>query len=444
MLALALRQAQQRGADIVVFDPRPISLPFKFKHLATTPERLNLLAKALVKKAVASDAVKALGETAVEYYASMEDRADDFDKSLAALADKLRDSQRPIIVVGLDVAQQNTPSLFADLALILQTTEKRVGLFYLLPGANAFGAGIISNERASFESIIEGVENGSIKALILVESNPFRHFADRQRLENAIDQLELLVVMDYLDSAAVQKADIFIPTATLYETGGLFLNQEGRIQAAPKVHAGGLPIAQTGTGEHPPRIYGARMPGADARAAWEVLAKLTETELPLEEKPLRANILNWLSEKIPEFVKMPLLEEFPEDGLRVGLKQDLKLRFSAKGHEKTKERSDRYQLLLTELTFGTEELSAYSECLIDLEGTPGIMMCQSDAQKMNLTDGDAVSIELDKGTIEANLHVVGNMATGILVIPRHKDLDWQKMDTRKKWIRRDQIRKRKD
>jgi NADH-quinone oxidoreductase subunit G len=33
MLALAMRQAQRKGATVAVFDPRPIFLPFEFKHL---------------------------------------------------------------------------------------------------------------------------------------------------------------------------------------------------------------------------------------------------------------------------------------------------------------------------------------------------------------------------------------------------------------------------
>jgi anaerobic selenocysteine-containing dehydrogenase len=71
-------------------------------------------------------------------------------------------------------------------------------------------------------------------------------------------------------------------------------------------------------------------------------------------------------------------------------------------------------------------------------------MCRTDAEKLNLAAGDMVSIELDRGTLEANLRVADNMAAGTLIIPRHKNLDWQKMDTGTTWVRRDQIRKLKD
>ena len=102
---------------------------------------------------------------------------------------------------------------------------------------------------------------------------------------------------------------------------------------------------------------------------------------------------------------------------------------------------DDLELIAVERTFGTEELSAYSACLTDLEEGPGIFICQTDAEKLNLIEGDRVSLELDGGKLEANLRIADNMAAGTLVISRHKDLDWQKMGTGRTLVRIDQIRK---
>jgi NADH-quinone oxidoreductase subunit G len=71
-------------------------------------------------------------------------------------------------------------------------------------------------------------------------------------------------------------------------------------------------------------------------------------------------------------------------------------------------------------------------------------MNRSDAQKLNLKDGDRLSIELDSGVIEVKLQAEDDMAAGALVIPRHKDLYWQKMNTGINFVRPDQIRKLKD
>ena len=81
-----------------------------------------------------------------------------------------------------------------------------------MPGANAFGAALLSSGKNSFMEIIEAIENGSVKALVLVESDPFSFFPDRQRLEQAIHKLDLLLVLDYLHSRSAQLAHILLPT----------------------------------------------------------------------------------------------------------------------------------------------------------------------------------------------------------------------------------------
>ena len=96
---------------------------------------------------------------------------------------------------------------------------------------------------------------------------------------------------------------------------------------------------------------------------------------------------------------------------------------------------------MVERTFGTEELSAYSTCLQELACTPGIFMQSTDAKQLNLADGDQVAVELQSGTITAQLQVAENMASGMLVIPRSPELGWQIMNTDPELVTKDQIRK---
>ena len=64
MLALALRQAQRRGAQIAVLDPRPVFLPCEFEHLAVPPGQLEAALGALVKGALSAEAAAGLMEPA--------------------------------------------------------------------------------------------------------------------------------------------------------------------------------------------------------------------------------------------------------------------------------------------------------------------------------------------------------------------------------------------
>jgi len=300
---------------------------------------------------------------------------------------------------------------------------------------------LLADENVSFETLISAIEQGSIKGLILVESNPLWQFPDRQRLVQALEQLELLVVMDYVNSELAQKADIFLPTTTLYETGGVYVNQEGRAQAVGPAYRGGIPIAQAGDGDHPPRVYGTGIPGAEPQAAWQALASLMETGQQMTAENLRADIWQWLAKTESGFEALPGIAKIPPEGARFFQAPHPAERFAPLRPNGTPHSDGQLEVMAVERIFGTEELSAYSACLTELASTPGIFINAMDARQLNLTDGDLVSIELNSGAVEARLQVAANMAAGTLVIPRHKDLDWQKMGTGQTWVPKDQIRK---
>jgi NADH-quinone oxidoreductase subunit G len=447
MLALAMRQARRNDATVAVIDPRPVFLPFEFEHLSAKLDEVNGCLGVLIKTAIDPGALENMEGSGRNFHAALtgiEQVTRSQQEKISALAEKLKKSQHPIIVCATEIVRPQTPALAADATLMLQAAGKQAGLFYLMPGANAFAAGLLSDETASFETLIADIEKGSIKALIVVESDPFWNFPDRPRLEKALERLELMVVMDYLNSEAAQKAHIFLPTTTLYESGGVYTNQEARAQVVQPAYRGGIPIALTGGGDHPPRIYGKGIPGQAPAAAWQLLAYLIDDGQPATAKDLRTDIWNWLADTESGFKDLGAIEEIPDDGVRFYGVPDVSARFSIHPHPDNSAGDERLELIAVEQTFGTEELSSYSECLTDFEGSPGICMCRIDAEKLNLTAGDMVSIELDRGTLKANLRIVDNMAAGALIIPRHKNLDWQKMDTGETWVRPDQIQKLKD
>ena len=152
---------------------------------------------------------------------------------------------------------------------------------------------------------------------------------------------------------------------------------------------------------------------------------------------------NWLGETVPGFSGLPPVNALPDDGIRIEPAEQPAAPFSMEGITKGEDLADRFELLAVEWTFGTEELSAHSECLKDLAGIPCICMHRSDAQNLSLTDGDRISVELDSGAIVAELQAKDNMAAGTLVIPRHEDLDWQVMGTGRALVPKDRIRKLK-
>jgi predicted molibdopterin-dependent oxidoreductase YjgC len=68
-------------------------------------------------------------------------------------------------------------------------------------------------------------------------------------------------------------------------------------------------------------------------------------------------------------------------------------------------------------------------------------MSPRDASIIGFKDSERITLPLDKGRLEIKLRIVDNMAPGVIVMPRHRQLAWQKIE---KWplkVVLDQIRK---
>ena len=445
MAVLAMRQAQREASKIVVIDPRPISLPFDFQHLSVPLDEVNLTLGLLIKAAVKKETATNLGQPELEFYEAipaLNRVSPSLQEQILAVAQGLRGCQRPIIVCGTEVVRQTTLPLATDVALLLQAANKRAGLFHLMSGANAFGASLLADDNRSFVEILAAIEDDTIRGLILAESDPFRSFPDRQMLELAIEKLDLLVVLDYVNSQSAQRADVFLPTSTLYEGGGTFVNQEGRVQVAPRAYMGGIPTAQISGGDHPPRVYARDIPGGEPRPGWQALAEIANGDLHPGVETTTAALWAWLADANPVFANLPPIDKFPNDGVRLSPADGAGPRFSLDwSAEPGRERTDALELILVEWTFGTEELSSLSPPLAEVERKPSLCMHLDDAARLGLLAGDRVSLKLDTGSLEVDVSIKENMASGVVVLPRHRLLKWQKIKTLPKFVSFEDVKK---
>jgi NADH-quinone oxidoreductase subunit G len=448
MLALAMRQAFRNKATIVVIDPRPVFLPFEFDHLPVAPDDLEPCLSVLIKGAVDRSATEKMGEEALRFYDAIppEYPGAVLKNRMASITEKLRKCRYPVIVCGTAIVRETTPDVAADNSWLLRAAKDRAGLFYLMPGANAFGGALLSPDGGSLMDVIESIEKGSVKALLLVETDPFSTFPDEARLKRATEKLELLLVMDYLPSPATRLAHIFFPTRTLFEMETSFVNQEGRLQFATSAYRVGIPISQISAGEHPPRVFGRQIPGGEPKPAWEILARLANA-MPLpggKMFPLsRSELWRWIAKEYPYISDVQIADELP-DGVRVNSGQRREKPFSSNGRtrsEKQGEKESRFELLVVDWTFGTEELSTYSKFIQQVEKKPCLFMNTKDASMVGLKDKDRITLHLDGGGLEAELRIVENMARGVIMMPQHRQLAWQKMERWPVKIAVDQIKK---
>jgi NADH-quinone oxidoreductase subunit G len=277
---------------------------------------------------------------------------------------------------------------------------------------------------------IEAIEKGSVKALVLVENDPFSYFPDRQRLERALARLDFLLVLDYVNSKSAQLAHVLLPTLSMFETGSTFVNQEGRVQYSKAVHDGGIPIEQISGGGNPPRTFRSDIPGGEPKAAWQILQELADA-MSLVPGISIDDLWAWLAEENPIFTNLRRLDLEKNIQLLPAQKtQKEGVPFSLEWLKKTEappSPDDSMEILLVDCTFGTEELSGYSRFIQQAGKAPCLFMNAKDARRLNLNDRDRVVLPLDGGPLEIDVSVAENMASGVMVLPRHQKLQWQKM-----------------
>jgi NADH-quinone oxidoreductase subunit G len=419
MLAVAMRQAFRGGAVIGVLDPRPVSLPFAFRHIPVPPWEMDEALRAFMGEGIAASNADFAGSSCRE---SKED--------LTFLRDRLRQSIRPMLVCSTSVISLTTPDTAADLTLSLRRAGKDAGLFYVLPGPNSYGAAWLSRDReGSFLQTVQAIEDGSVKALVVAEADLFRDFPDRPRLDAALQKLELLLVLDCLPTETAWRSHAFLPTTSIFESDASFANQEGRIQRAFAVHAPGLPIWQETGHRHPVREFRGEIPGGDPMPAWSILSDL-HRELSQEKEPL-PEPRRLIEADFPGLASAPA-EELHAVGWRV-VPESGAFPAESDGGSPSDEQSvamkpspDQFLLLLVEAAFGTEELSGYSPFLRKVEPEPRLWMHSADAAEMGFSEGETVHIATDGGPVAAALTLSQSMARSTLILPRHMQLDWQR------------------
>ncbi|MGC1403518.1 MAG: molybdopterin-dependent oxidoreductase, partial [Thermodesulfobacteriota bacterium] len=338
--------------------------------------------------------------------------------------------------------RETTPALAADLVLFLQAMGKQAGLFYVLKEANAFGAALLSSDENSFLKTLEAIEKGDLAALVLVETDPFWFFPDRSRLKQALSKLEFLLVIDYLLSPTVSRSDIFLPSQTLFEAGGIYVNQEGRAQWAPPVFKGGLPVEQVSAGGHPPHLFTKDIPGGEPRPAGHILMDLGRFLSPNKEFSFQA-LWTELARGNLAFSNFQDLKDQLE-GIRIIPDQKDEKFSSFNGPVDTGEkgrRSNSVELILVDKTFGTEELSAYSRPLREAGGRPYLTMATETGKRIGIQNKDHVVLSLDNGELELAVELTDHIAAGVMILPRHESLAWQKITAFPIWVSLDRITK---
>ncbi|PLX86436.1 MAG: NADH dehydrogenase (quinone) subunit G [Desulfuromonas sp.] len=390
MMALAVRQAVREGGAVVVIDPRPVGLPCAAERISLPP---HLLHPAL--EALASGTGAALPE---EGGARVED-----------LAKRLRDSRHPALVGGAALLGGHGVAALARAASALSNEERPCGATILLPGPNSYGGALLAGDGPDFDTLLDGMLGGKIKALVCLESDPLLDHPDPGRVEAALARLDTLVVLDCLPTRTLHGADILLPTRAPAESDGTYVNNEGRMQTYARVFEPGIPISVSGGGDHPPRTFRPDTPGEQPLPAWAVLemlrgrpAELTAVRSELVESDARFSGLEELEaggtgQRVTGSGTLPPAGEPPLPGCTPG---------------------GTLQLLSVDAFAGSEPFSALSGPLVAIRPEPHLLISPADAERLDIEDGAPVRLTTERGHLALPARHAAPLPPGLLLLPR--------------------------
>lgn len=261
VLARRILEAKDRGATIVVVDPRRTKTSWKSDlHLQVKPGRdpelllsmLNVVSEAkLIKEDVRRvEGFEEVVKLSKDYVPEkIETEVGVSSKLIRETALRLALSKKPIIIYSHGLTQQGR-ALTALKALVTLSAATGVlsngGMMPLTDQCNMqgscdmgcladYGPGYTFVERGlTLAEMVEAASREELKALIIIGFNLVAALPDRKFVEDSLKKLELLVVMDLFPTETSKLAHVVLPICSWAEYDGTYTNIEGRVQRAFK------------------------------------------------------------------------------------------------------------------------------------------------------------------------------------------------------------------
>jgi formate dehydrogenase major subunit len=117
----------------------------------------------------------------------------------------------------------------------------------------AWKATLSSSVGLTLTEVMDGLETGRIKALVVLGENPVMSDPDSTHVKHCLKSAELLVVIDIFPTPTTELAHVVLPAVSFAEKDGTFTNSERRVQ----------------------RVRKAIEPVGDARVDWEILQEIS-------------------------------------------------------------------------------------------------------------------------------------------------------------------------
>ena len=468
IIAMEMKRAVQRGAKLIVADPRKIWLAeMADQHMQLKPGSdvwlLNAMAHVIVAEGLVdqnfidthTDGWPAVKETVQRYSPEAAEEvtgipANEIRKAAIAYASTRKAGI--YYTLGITEHSHGTDNVYALANLVLMTGHLGVRSAGMNPlrgqnnvqGANDAGASPIfypgyqrvddPNAQAKFEEawgvplsptpglnlnvMMKKVISGDIKGMYVMGEDILMSEPNVSQLEEAMNKLEFVVCQEIFFNETCRFADVIFPGACFAEKDGVFTNSDRRVQ----------------------RVRKAVEPPGQARADWEILCDVARAVgYPMPNYANPGEVYDELASLAPKFAGISHARIEAEGGLQwpcpdkehpgtPTLHVDAPIRgrgmFEAVEYRPSKELPDNdYPLLLS-----TGRTLYHYNAATQTRRDPGtvakdsenfIEMHKRDARKRGLSDGDDATVSSRRGAVPAKVRISERMRPGCVWMPMH-------------------------
>lgn len=467
LIASRVFKAKERGAKIIVIEPRYIQLadyadvylrPRPGTDVAWINCMMNIILaqgwedKEFIKNR--TEGFEALREKVKEYTPEKVEQITGIPKAdLQKAAELYAKSKKSAILYAMGITQHTTGTdnvlSLANLAMLTGNIGKPGAGVNPLRGQNnvqgACDMGGLPNVYTAYQSVtdeaarkkfedawgvklppkagitlmemINGAAEGKIKAIFILGENPLLSDPDLKHVREALEKLEFLVVQDIFLSETAREADVVLAGASWAEKDGTFTNTDRRVQLIRK--------AINPVGDARPdwqiicdiakKMGGKGFDFSSPREVFNEMASLTPSYKGISYERLAKGGLQWPC-PTPESAGTKVLhaEKFTR-GLGLFCPIDFR--------EPAELPDENYPLTLTtgRSIFHYHTGTMTRNCpSLEKELSEGYLEINpADAEKMGIADNAVVKVASKRGQIEVKARITERVGKGVVFMPFH-------------------------
>ncbi len=468
VIGAKMRQAKQRGAKIIVADPRKIDLAKQADiHLQLTPGTnialYNGMLNVIIKEGLLD---KNFIESRTEGFEEIKELVSEYDSKTVAEICGIREkdlieaarlyatADKAGIYYAMGVTQFATGTqgvmALSNLALSVgKIGKKSCGINPLRGQNNVQGAcdmGALPGDFPGYQKVANedsrkkfsefwGAElskdagitltemfdhaGDSIRFMYIVGENSMISDPDSNHLRHQIEKLDFLVVQDIFLTETAEFADVVLPAAAFAEKDGTFSNTERRVQRVRKA---------------------IEAPGV-ARADWQIFADIMERMGYENNFSNASEIFDEIASCVPTYagINYERLEDLNGIQWPCRTKEDLgteymhqekfstpngRAQFKPTRHVGLDENTDEeYPIIFTTgrilYQYHTRTMTGKTDAINEKAGSSYIEINPKDAEKLYIKNGDRINVGTRRGELVTTAKVTSTVEEGVVFMPFH-------------------------